>query len=58
MKKDKPKGGNRAYVEGVQAIRYSGAAGKHQNPGDRRARTRQTRLNKALREHFDADQGK
>ena len=41
-------GGSRAYVERVQGLRSSGAAGKHLSKADRRARTRAEALRRAI----------
>lgn len=48
-------GGSRAYVERVQGLRTSGAAGKHQSKADRRARTREDALRRAI--HRDRSAG-
>jgi hypothetical protein len=47
-KKPNTGGGSRAYVERVQGLRSSGAAGKHQSKADRRARTRSQALQRAI----------
>ena len=41
--------GSRAYVERVQGLRSSGAAGKHQSKAERRARTREDARRRAIR---------
>jgi hypothetical protein len=41
--------GSRAYVERVQGLRSSGAAGKHQSNAERRARTREDARRRAIR---------
>lgn len=40
--------GSRGYVQRVQGLRASGAAGKHQSKADRRARTRAAARGRAV----------
>lgn len=41
--------GSRSYVQRVQGLRASGAAGTHQSKAERRARTRSAALHRAIR---------
>ena len=41
-------GGSTGYVAKIQALRSSGAAGKHLNRSDRRARTRSSSRRRAI----------
>jgi len=46
---------NKPYIEAMREIRRSNKAGTHQDKREKRARTRQAKLDKALREEKEND---
>jgi hypothetical protein len=46
---------NKPYIEAMREIRKSNKAGTHQDKREKRARTRQAKLEKALREEKEND---
>lgn len=45
----------KTYAEAVQQLRQSGAYGKHQDQRDKRARTREAKKRRALRDQSEED---